>query len=356
LPADGSGAKLADFGIAKGVRDAMAGLTATGQILGTPRYLAPEQVAGESATPRSDLYAAGVLCYELLAGTPPFEGEHAIAVALMHQHETPPPLRDARPDAPAHVVAALERAMAKDPAARFADAGEMRTALRSPAAAAATTQVLPAAATTQVLPAGAGLPPTQTMGSTQAIRSTETAATAPRRGVPAGAVLAAVLLLGLLAAALALRGGDELPVAGEPTSAPEEAAEPDVAQPVEADPEPEPEPEPEPVMEETEEPRPSTPEELLALLDRDPEAYGEKGEDLRDDLADLLDKKPKDQPKEARKLIEEAEKWAREGDLDPAMAELTAVVLGPMAQEEERDGGGSGAGPPDEDVDDEDDD
>ena len=73
LGADGS-VKLSDFGIAKAVHDAAAPLTAAGEVLGTPTYLAPEQTRGEQAGPPADIYAVGVLLYELLAGVLPFHG------------------------------------------------------------------------------------------------------------------------------------------------------------------------------------------------------------------------------------------------------------------------------------------
>ena len=129
LPDEG-GVKLADFGIAK-VRDAAStGVTTTrGIVVGTPRYLAPEQAAGASASPAGDIYALGVVLYEALAGSAPFDGDTAMAVALAHRLDPIPPLRERAPQVPAHVAAAVERALAKDPADRFADAEAMRRAL-----------------------------------------------------------------------------------------------------------------------------------------------------------------------------------------------------------------------------------
>jgi eukaryotic-like serine/threonine-protein kinase len=332
LPDDGSGAKLADFGIAKVVRDAMAGLTATGQVLGTPRYLAPEQVAGEAATPRSDLYAAGVLCYELLAGRPPFDGEHAIAVALAHRDEEAVPLTELRPDVPPEVAAAVERAMRKDPAERPVDAEALRAALRAAPrtrAALAETAVL-GAATTQVLDPVAAAPPP-----------------GGRRRRLVG--VAAVALLGLAGTALALGGGEDADVAAAPTPAPTAPVDEALPQATAAQAEePQPEPEPEPAQA----PGPATPEDLLAALEADPDAFGKKGDGLRQKLRDLLEEKPKDQPKKAGELIKEAAKWAREGDLDPATAEQIAVLLAPMAssapeEDEGKDKGrGNRGGPP----------
>jgi serine/threonine protein kinase/tetratricopeptide (TPR) repeat protein len=108
---------LADFGIAKMV-ESVTGLTATGMVVGTPIYMAPEQAQGRPASPATDRYALGVVAYELLAGTPPFEGESALA--LMHQHVTmPAPALSSRVGGlPPELDLVFERALAKDPSAR----------------------------------------------------------------------------------------------------------------------------------------------------------------------------------------------------------------------------------------------
>jgi len=137
-------AKLADFGIAKAVSDATGSMTVPGQVLGTPMYLAPEQAAGETATPRSDLYSTGVVLYEMVTGAPPFTGDTPVAIALAHQHATVPLLSERRSDIPPAVNATVTRALEKDPARRFPDAGSMRAALTG--APAAATAVLPASA------------------------------------------------------------------------------------------------------------------------------------------------------------------------------------------------------------------
>ena len=88
--------------------------------MGTPSYLSPEQVAGYPATARSDLYAVGVVLYEMLAGAPPFSGETPIATALAHQNAPVPSLAAQRPELDPRLVAVVERALEKDPARRFA--------------------------------------------------------------------------------------------------------------------------------------------------------------------------------------------------------------------------------------------
>jgi tRNA A-37 threonylcarbamoyl transferase component Bud32 len=109
--------KVTDFGIARVTGEAAQ--TETGLVLGTAAYLSPEQVAGQPATPASDVYALGLVTYECLAGRRPFSGEHPIALALAHQRHRPPPLP---PDVPEPVRALVESAMAKEPEARPASA------------------------------------------------------------------------------------------------------------------------------------------------------------------------------------------------------------------------------------------
>ena len=121
--------KLADFGIARRLDDLSSDLTGAGLFVGTPKYLAPEQVAGRPATPATDVYATAIVLYEMLAGAAPYEGPTPMAIALAHQNAPIPDVRAARPDVPDHVAAVVRRAMAKDPAHRFRTAADMRAAL-----------------------------------------------------------------------------------------------------------------------------------------------------------------------------------------------------------------------------------
>ncbi|HEX2038650.1 MAG TPA: serine/threonine-protein kinase [Acidimicrobiales bacterium] len=130
LIAEDGCAKVADFGIAKTAEEATGGdTTATGMLLGTPAYLAPERIDGRPATPASDLYSLGVVLYEALAGRKPFDGDTPVAVAHNVRHAEVPPLRGWRPDLDPTLVAVVERAMHRDPSARFAAAREMAEAL-----------------------------------------------------------------------------------------------------------------------------------------------------------------------------------------------------------------------------------
>jgi eukaryotic-like serine/threonine-protein kinase len=120
--------KVADFGIAKWIH-ADETLTGTGELLGSPSYLAPERIDGEQAGPASDLYAVGVLLYESLTGRKPFEGDDpfALAAAIREGRYEPPTSID--PDADPEITTVIERAMRRDPADRYESAETMAAAL-----------------------------------------------------------------------------------------------------------------------------------------------------------------------------------------------------------------------------------
>jgi serine/threonine-protein kinase len=120
---------LTDFGIARAVA-AGTRQTRTGMVLGTPAYLAPEQARGTpNLTPAVDIYAAGAMLFELLTGQVPFPGAEPMPVLLAHIQELPPSLLSFRPDLPAAVDQVVQRALAKDPAARYSSAGTLARAL-----------------------------------------------------------------------------------------------------------------------------------------------------------------------------------------------------------------------------------
>ena len=123
---DAGNAKVTDFGIA---RAGASEMTEAGSIMGTAQYLSPEQAQGEAATAQSDLYSIGIILYELLTGRLPFDGESAVAIAVQHLNDAPPPISSLRPDVAPALEAAVMRALEKDPAARWADAGEFIRAL-----------------------------------------------------------------------------------------------------------------------------------------------------------------------------------------------------------------------------------
>jgi serine/threonine protein kinase len=146
LDSDGT-LKVVDFGIAS-LAGASASLTAAGVTVGTPAYLSPEQAAGRSAEPRSDLYALGCVLYALLTGTPPFTGQHPVATAHQHLHATAPPVHELRPGLPPVIDQLLAAMLAKNPEDRPPDAAtlqgwlaQVRQAL--PPAAPAATMLIP---------------------------------------------------------------------------------------------------------------------------------------------------------------------------------------------------------------------
>jgi hypothetical protein len=178
---DSGGVKITDFGIAQ-----LPGgsLTMAGAVLGSPKYMSPEQVAGQKADGRADIFSLGTVLYEMLTGQPPFSGDNMHATMYQVVHTTPPAPSSCSPQLPREFDSIVTRAMAKDPVERYQSAAEMAADLRRLADSTAAT-----------LPAGAaGKPP----GSFP-MRET----TAPTQGQPAlrsplwryGAPLALLCLL-----------------------------------------------------------------------------------------------------------------------------------------------------------------
>ncbi|SEG77393.1 serine/threonine protein kinase [Nonomuraea solani] len=118
--------KVMDFGIARAMADSAATMTQTAQVIGTAQYLSPEQARGERVDARSDIYSTGCVLYELLTGQPPFTGDSPVAIAYQHVREEPIPPSQIDPEIPQWADAIVLKAMAKDPAHRYQNAGEMR--------------------------------------------------------------------------------------------------------------------------------------------------------------------------------------------------------------------------------------
>ncbi|MFW6091543.1 MAG: protein kinase domain-containing protein [Actinomycetota bacterium] len=291
LPA-GGGVKLADFGIAT-VGDS-GDLTSAGQVLGTPRYLAPERAAGHAATPASDVYAVGAIMYECLAGGP------VVHAGTAGGRTSAPPLADVVPQVPQDVAAVVDRALADNPLDRFANAQAMRHALgRSSAAAVPPGPAVPPEDATLVAPAAPAPDATQVMAVPRA----------RRRLWPL--VVGALGVLALVVVALNLPDGD---TSGGPAA----SAQDPVQEPADEQPSP---------AEDADE---ETPEEVVDLnqlvgtLADDLDAAGEDGEDLLDELQEL---QSEPDPEEARELIEEVAESMAEGELDAELGEQAIAVL-----------------------------
>ncbi|NND73531.1 MAG: protein kinase [Ilumatobacter sp.] len=377
--------KLADFGIAKRFDDIASSLTTDGTVIGTPRYLAPEQAAGRPSTPAVDIYAVGVVLHEMLTGAPP--GPSA-------------PLRSLRPDISPGVATAIARALAPDPDRRFGTAAEMAEALRGASASAATsvldatdTDAAPLVAEPSQAPARArdatrvmaavGAPPRPDAPTavaatpsvpqvveynlpTDVLRAAPTVppVVAPFRPAPVAdrvprwwvVALIVLVVVGIAGLALALRD----PAADEPST--ETAALTSVAAA------PEPVADAEPVVapgsevvedvfvaedptatlsvlpaEPPETAAAAAPAELapgfpvtddiivfIAQLRDGEDVVGTQSKKLGDELHKLLEEDAEDQPEEARELAEDVREWVEEGELDSAVAAAALDFIAPL--------------------------
>ncbi|HUQ40856.1 MAG TPA: Stk1 family PASTA domain-containing Ser/Thr kinase [Acidimicrobiales bacterium] len=210
--------KVADFGIARAI-NTEENLTQAGTVMGTATYFSPEQAQGHQVDQRSDVYSLGVVLYELVTGRPPFVGDNPVAIAYQHVRQDPVPPRDVNPAIPEPLEHIVLRAMAKDPAARYASADELRNDLlrfRQGRAVTATapppTMAVPTVAAAPVAPATAS---TTAVPRTRAVVEEPMADPHPPRRT--GAYLALLfsllgvlaLLMFLLARSLGVVGGGD---------------------------------------------------------------------------------------------------------------------------------------------------
>ncbi len=224
--------RLMDFGIAKQVHSDSTGVTLTGQVIGTPEYMSPEQALGTAVDYRSDVYALGVVLFEIFTGRVPFQGETPIAT-LRKQVNDPPPLAGAEAAGlPRTMVAVLARALAKEPEARYGTAAELRDAIEWARAASPgemTVRIAPrvAGATAPALTPAPARPPEMAHATPvpgrmpTAVGSAVTVATAPvarRRALWWAAGLGGGLALAVAAAVVATRL--EVPPTPAPSRAP----------------------------------------------------------------------------------------------------------------------------------------
>ena len=209
--------KLADFGIAKAAEQ--SDITKVGSVLGTAAYLSPEQARGEPAGPASDIYALGVVSYQLMAGRLPYEAASLTDLARLQESGPPPRLQDQARDVSPTLAAAVGRALARDPERRYVDAAEMEDALRDGLAGVGpstedldATHHLPDDDATRMLPSTASTgavrprrplqpvdePPRRTTTGRPAPARRQPARQKPKRG-GAGKWIALVLVLALVA-------------------------------------------------------------------------------------------------------------------------------------------------------------
>ena len=321
LGSDGD-VKLADFGIAKRFDDLDESVTTTGTVIGTPRYLAPEQAVGATVTSATDVYAMGILLFEMLTGRAPFTGDSLVAIATVQQSQPAPDVRSLRPEVSAVLAATVARALATKPAERFPTASEMSAALVDADA----TQVMGTVEPYEVAPRSGG---TQVMTQAIAVEHPLPVATTSARPTskraPAMVALVAVLV-GVVAVIALLSGRDDR--MGLAAAATDESAPPS---PVTLD---------GPLVTEPTGSATTMPDSIpgfpytddievfLQQLEANPDLVGEKGEDLVEKLAELLDQNsPKKQRDQAKELREEIADWVDEEDLDPAIAEALDKLL-----------------------------
>ena len=173
---------LTDFGLTKRTSSA-GGLTHTGHFVGTADYAAPEQIKGERADARADVYALGCLLFQAVTGGVPFNRDSEVAKMYAHLNDPPPAVSQAAPHVPPALDPVIERALAKDPADRYPSAGDMARAARGALAGTAVMSPERSLATGVAAPTAQTSPPAEPSEVTEPIgHSPDSAVTVPRGG------------------------------------------------------------------------------------------------------------------------------------------------------------------------------
>ena len=221
LASDGR-AMVTDFGIARLAADAEA--ARPGTTLGSVHYFSPEQAKGATTTPASDVYGLGLVLYEAMTGARAFGGETTDAIALARIGATPPSPRSIRPEVPVDLDAVVRRALAPEPADRYANGNAMATALE------AAMQTADDASPTTIVstPVVADVPPEPSTHPERPARARPRTTAAPRsrrqgpgRSAPSGVLIALLALIGIVGGAIAvaaLAGGSRTLDSGLPAS------------------------------------------------------------------------------------------------------------------------------------------
>jgi len=346
IGADGD-TKLADFGIAKRFDDLGAAVTSTGMVIGTPRYLAPEQALGHVATPATDVYAMGVVMFEMLIGQLPFETD-PVEANSSSQQSTALRLRSLRPGIPAPLAAVVASALATLPSERPPTAAALLAALDaawSPHAAsnrvAEPTLLMPTAAVTTL----DGLAVTDVLLSVPTNnRHSSTGSSSGRTAVLLFAGLL-VVLGGVVAAATSGSGdevADSVVTAVTPSSVPVTVPVPTEQPPTEPPATPPSVSEPtmtEPTMIEPTSvtvipgfPATDDLEVFLLQTERDPDLLGESGAELADQLRDVVEQRGSKQSKAAVELREKLVEWVEEDEIPGAIAAALDELLAPLGK------------------------
>lgn len=212
--------KVADFGLARQISKEGVNVTQTGLTMGTPLYMSPEQIEGKPVDRRTDIYSFGVTCYHMIAGSPPFQGDNAFAIAVQHLNRTAPSLETIRPEFPVDVIRIVERMMAKKPEDRYPSAREVLQELARLRGAKNTVEspALPPETTSpaETAPEGAGKSSRLSNWSHSALQPIHSlAAGRPSKGL----VVGLTLLAALTGAAVAWSGRESMLIS-RPAAAP----------------------------------------------------------------------------------------------------------------------------------------